>query len=484
MKFLNKLLIGGLLSTSVLTMSSCDKYLDINTSPLTATEVDAKLLFGYSITAWDANKNSGDLWMPIGLMVQNLASGGDYGWGKDNVYNLSPFSIGNTWKVYYSTAGNNLMQAIQIAESSDPVDNNTAAQSKIVLAQLMYEATTLYGDVPFTEAFNPVDFPSPNYDTQKDVFESILALLDEAYNQIDASNSMKIADYDLFYKGNLDQWKKLAKSLQLRVLMTMVDADNTKAAQVGELISNESELISSNADTWRFPYYTTTNNENPKFRLFKTYTNEQNLWFFANNNVFQYMHSGDPRIPQFFDLGPDATDYKAVETEALADKTTSLISSYLYRADAPSYILTYSEVSFFKAEAYARGLGVTQDLDKADQYYKEAIESSAIQYGVSTTEAAAFANGLPSLTTLGNAGALTEIHLQQWVDLMDRPIEAFTQWRRSGPEGEEIPMLELPEGATQGPLIRRWELSPDEISANSNVPSPLPRYYDRMWFDL
>src|SRR5690606_31555231 len=141
-------------------------------------------------------------------------------------------------------------------------------------------------------AFNPADFPSPNYDTQKDVFESILSLLEEAYNQIDESNSIKISDYDLFYKGNLDQWKKLAKSLQLRVLMTMVDADNTKAAQIGQLVSNDADLLSSNADTWRFPYYTTTNNENPKFRLFKTYTNEQNLWFFANNNVFQYMHSG------------------------------------------------------------------------------------------------------------------------------------------------------------------------------------------------
>lgn len=484
MKLFSKIILGGIFVTSTIALSSCEKYLDINKSPLTATEVDAKLLFGYSITAWDANKNSGDLWLPIGLMIQNIASGGDYGWGKDNVYNLSPFSLGNTWKVYYSTAGNNLKQAIQIAESSDPVDHNTAAQSKIVLAQLMYEATTLYGDVPYTEAFNPEDFPSPKYDSQKDVLESVLALLDEAYNQIDETSPLKIEDYDIFYKGDMSKWKKLAKSLQLRVLMTMVDADNSKAAQIGQLISNESQLLSSNDDTWRFPYYTTTNNENPKFRLLKRYTNEQNLWFFANNNVFKYMHAGDPRIPQFFDLGPEATDYEAVETEALADKSSSLISSYLYRADAPSFLLTYAEVSFFKAEAYARGLGVTQDLAKADQYYKEAIEHSALQYGVGASDASSFANGLPSLTTLGNADALTEIHLQQWVDLMDRPLEAFTQWRRSGPEGSEVPNLQLPDGATQGPLIRRWELSPDEISANSNAPKPLPRYYDKMWFDL
>lgn len=77
-----------------------------------------------------------------------------------------------------------------------------------------------------------------------------------------------------------------------------------------------------------------------------------------------------------------------------------------------------------------------------------------------------------------------EIHLQQWIDLMDRPMEAFVQWRRSGPDGSEVPALTLPIGATNGPLIRRFTLSPDEISANTNIPSPTPKYYDKAWFDL
>lgn len=483
MKIYNKILIGSAM-LSVFAFSSCNKYLDINTSPLTATEVDAKLLFGYSVTAWDANKNSGDLWMPIGLMVQNLASGGDYGWGKDNVYNIDPFPLGNTWKVYYSTAGNNLKQAIKIAESANPVDNNSAAQSKIVLAQLMYEATTLYGDVPYKEAFNPVDFPYPKYDPQKDVFESILALLDEAYAQIDEESTLKIMDYDLFYKGDMAKWKKLANSLKFRVLMTMVDADNSKASAIGQLLTDESKLLTSAADNWRFPYFTTENNENPKFRLFKRYTNGQNLWFFANNNVFKYMKSNDPRIPLFFEKGPEASDFIPVETEALADKKTALINSNLYRADAPSFLLTYQELCFFKAEAYARGLGVPKSLAKADEYYKEGMRSSALLYGALQADVNSFIASLTSLTTMSDADAVKEIHLQQWVDLMDRPLEAFTQWRRSGSEGNEVPVLTLPDGATQGPLIRRWEISPDEVTANRNRPNPAPKYSDKMWFDL
>ncbi len=43
--------------------------------------------------------------------------------------------------------------------------------------------------------------------------------------------------------------------------------------------------------------------------------------------------------------------------------------------------------------------------------------------------------------------ALYEIHMQQWIDLMDRPFEEFVQWRRSGTAGNEVPTLQVPEDA-------------------------------------
>lgn len=484
MKIKNKILLT-LLLISVGGMS-CKKYLDINSNPLSSLTVEPKLLFGYAITAWDANKNSGDAWLPIGLFAQNIASGGDFGWGKDNVYSLSPTSLGNTWKVYYSTAGNNLKLAIRNAESATPVDNNTAAQCKIVLAQLIYEATTLYGDVPYSEAFLPDQFSYPKYDAQKDVLEAVIALLDQANAQIDPANPLKITDYDIFYNGNMSSWKKLANSIKLKTLMVMVDKDPTKATAIGQLVGNPASMIDAPAENWRRPYYAVTNNENPKFRLLNRYTNGENQWFFANSNVFDYMFPNsavsDPRIPRYFDKGANAT-YKAIASEETADATASLISAYLYRKDAPSVILTYQEVLLLRAEAYARGLGVTQDLATAQGLYKEGVKQACLFYGADPTATDAFVNTtLPVLTVSPNP--LREIHLQQWVDLMDRPMEAFVQWRRSGPDGSEVPALTLPIGATSGALIRRFPLSPDEIAANPNIPNPQPLYYDKMWFDL
>lgn len=483
MKIHRKKIFAGMLMGLLLSSISCNKYLDINKSPLTATAVEPQLLFGYAITAWDANKNSGDAWLPIGFMVQSIASGGDFGWGKGNLYNISPFALGNTWKVYYSTSGNNLAQAIKIAEEADPVNNNAAAQSKIVLAQMVYEATTLYGDIPFSEAWNPDKYPYPKYDHQKDVLNGVLNLLDEAIEQIDEQSVLKIGSYDIYYNGDMTKWKKLANSIKFKVMMVMVDADPSVASQIGALLANESSMINSASEAWIHRYYTTENNENPKFRLFKRYTGEKNIWFFGNANVFNYMHPEDPRIKQYFEPGGDG-EYRGVDTEENANANSSLLSSsYLYRADAPSALLSYQEITFLKAEAYARGLGVSQDISKANTLYKEAIAAACVFYGISANRAADFAtNIVADLSTV--ADPVKEIHLQQWIDLMDRPMEGFVQWRRSGPEGSEVPMLTLPPGATSGPLIRRWTLSPDEISANPNIPSPQPTYYEKMWFDL
>ncbi len=485
MKIKNKILMALLLIS--VGGVSCKKYLDINSSPLSSLTVEPKLLFGYAVTAWDANKNSGDAWLPIGFFAQTISSGGDFGWGKDNVYNLSPTALGNTWKVYYSTAGNNLKIAIRNAESASPVDNNTAAQCKIVLAQLMLEATTLYGDVPYTEAFLPDQFAYPKYDAQQSVLESVIALSDQANAQIDPANALKISDYDIFYNGDLAKWKKLAASIKFRALMIMVDKDPSKATAIGQMLATPANMMSAAADTWARPYYSTTNNENPKYRLLNRYTNGENIWFFANSNVFNYMYPTstiiDPRIPRYFDKAKSGGLYKAIGSEETADDTYSLISAYLYRKDAPSPILTYQEVLLLQAEAYARGLGVAQNLATAQTLYKEGVRQACLYYGVTAADAAAFVDTtLPNLTT--TADPVRQIHLQQWVDLMDRPMEAFVQWRRSGPSGNEVPTLTLPVGATSGDLIRRYPLSPDEIAANPNIPNPIPRYFDKMWFDL
>ena len=166
---------------------------------------------------------------------------------------------------YYSVGGNNLQLAIKNAQEATPVNHNGIAQCKIILAQHIYETTMIWGDIPFTEAWvEGVKYPK--FDSQEVVLNGVVSLLDEALNEINLDDPLAITDYDIFYKGDMQKWIRLAKSLKFRTLMTMVDKDPTKAEQIGKLIS-DGGMISSADDNLQFPYLQTAGNENPKYKI-------------------------------------------------------------------------------------------------------------------------------------------------------------------------------------------------------------------------
>lgn len=187
-------------------------------------KVDPGYLFNYAAVNWAGTRTGGDFYIPLSMSSQCQVDGGlDYGGWDESVYTISPYSTGNVWKHYYSVGGNNLMLAIKNAEESDPVNHNAIAQCKILLAEHMYEATMLWGDIPFTESWNGT-IKYPKFDSQESVLNGVLSLLDEALQVMDLNDANAIDEYDIYYKkGDMNKWMTLAKSLKFRTLMVMVD---------------------------------------------------------------------------------------------------------------------------------------------------------------------------------------------------------------------------------------------------------------------
>ena len=180
-----KISVVLLLGTS---MVSCKKYLDINSNPNNAEEIDPKLLFSFAATTLVNNRAGGDLFIPMALAGQSMSSGGNstdgmsWGPGSEDQYVISPFSTGNIWTQFYTSVAISLKKAISLSESSTPVNNNAAAQCKVLLAETFYELTTIYGDVPFTEALDDNNL-SPHFDPQETVLNGCLSMLDDAIGQ-------------------------------------------------------------------------------------------------------------------------------------------------------------------------------------------------------------------------------------------------------------------------------------------------------------
>ena len=351
----------------------------------------------------------------------------------------------------------------------------------------MYEATMLWGDIPFTESWNGT-IKYPKFDSQESVLNGVLSLLDEALQLIDLNDANAIDEYDIYYKGDMNKWMTLAKSLKFRTLMVMVDKDPSKAAAISTLLQ-AGGMVASAADNLVFPYSTDPGNQNPKYELIELVGGTQILFFASNYMLKPMQERDDPRIPCYFEPGADGVyrglgNREAAKTDDEENLLSSVVSNYLFRRDAPELIYSCQEQLLLEAEAYARGLGVAQNLSKANELYLKGIREACAFYGVAESDIDTYVTDLPELTTMTQEKALYEIHMQQWIDLMDRPFEEFVQWRRSGTAGNEVPTLQVPEDATSKELIRRWEYSPEEMTANINAPKESPKIWEKLWFDL
>lgn len=488
---MKKNILSTVLSVLVLggSLSSCSDWLDVNHNPNAAEKVEPGYLFNYVAVAWSGTRTSGDFYIPISQSLQNQADGGDaYGAWSEGNYVISPYSTGNVWKGYYNTSCNNLKLAIQMAEEENVVNKNAIAQCNVVFAENMYEATMMWGDVPFTEAWKE-DVRYPKFDSQEVVLNGIVKMFDDAIATIEPGANSTINEYDVYYGGNMEKWLKLTKSLKFRTLMVMVDKDPSKAELIGKMLL-DGGMVASADDNMEFKYSTMAGNENPKYKLLEKYFNGKNEAFFAHNNVLKPMQQlNDPRIPKYFDPGHDG-QYRGLETRQAAETDaekhllSSVISMNLYKKDMPDLLYSYQEQLFLEAEAYLRGLGVAKDAAKANELYKKAVKEACLYYGVESADADSYVNSLEDLSSLSEEKALEAIHIQQWIDLMDRPFEAFVQWRRSGVDGKEVPALTVPATAITKDLIRRWDYSPEEMTSNPNAPETNPNLWDKMWFDI
>ncbi len=479
-------------ATMLLTIgfSSCSDWLDINTDPGAATpdtQINPGYLFNYAATTHSSNRQGGDFYIPLLIAGQGVADGGfNYGgaW-YEALYDISIYSTGNTWVTLYANVGTNITQALNFAEKQDA--QNAIAQNKILLSQMFFEATMIFGDVPCSQALK-TEFKTPVFDPQKDVLEYSLKLLDEALAVADPNRKDAIVEYDIFYKGDMNKWISLAKSLKLRTLMCMVDKDPSKVSEIKTLVE-AGGFISSQAGNFSFPFFDAAGTQNPQFRLNDQYASPPDYYmFFAHNSILNLMlPNSDPRLPIYFEKGLDG-NYHGLETgeeaeiETENDEFVGYISSAvnldLWKATSPDVMCSYQQILFLLAEVYTRGIGVSQDLTKAEQYYKEGIVAAVRHWGVELADANTFAETLPDISTLSQSDALKAIYSQQWIDFMPRPFEGWVNQRRV-----LFPELSVPSLAPYSDLMHRWIYPDRERQVNPNVPSPLPSITQKMWFE-
>ncbi len=385
------------------------------------------------------------------------------------------------WNTGYTKSIVNLNELITIAEKKE--NNNYEGVALVLRSWVFQLLTDAYGDIPYTEAVNISKNITPAYDAQKDVYENLLKDLKHAQELLDQDG--KPISGDIIYNNNIDNWKKFANSLRLRIALRIADREPDVAKQaLDEIKSEGGSYINSNAATAQLNYLTSPN-QNPVSRSFET----RDDYRISKSIVDKLFELSDPRLPVFAAKTKDPTPKEFVgipngllvgDASSLGFSKTSKPGDYFRQPQAPAVILSYSESLFDRAEAAARSL---TDEDPQSLYY-DAIRASFDQYGISSSQFTTYA--VQQNVQYDPADFKKSIGNQKWIALFGQGLEAFAEWRRL-----DYPQLNpAVAGTLEGKMPLRFLYPGNEQSLNGkNYHAAIGQQgadvlTTRLWFDV
>ena len=110
--------------------------------------------------------------------------------------------------------------------------------------------TTLYGDIPYREAYQGASNVTPAFDSQEEVYKQVVADIDSAVVRFARKSSSKGKDLDALYAGNIGKWIKFANSLRMRTLLYLASINESYWAEIQMMVDDPVRfpVFGSNSD--------------------------------------------------------------------------------------------------------------------------------------------------------------------------------------------------------------------------------------------
>jgi hypothetical protein len=427
----NKLYFYSLLIAiiTMLNFTGCDKFLNEAASdPNTLTNVPIKqrispLMGGYAFELFGG--------FPARISAnwtQQITYNGDTYYYKLDSYQLGqPWAdFSGVWTTVYSDIAKNAKFTYQEAQKEGYPHIEGIA--RVMFAWTMANMTNWYGSIPFSDAFRP-EINKPKFDSQKNIYPKLLAILDSAITSLKKTGKVKLKDNDLIYNGDIAKWIRLAYTVKARFLMQLTEApDNKKQERATKAIEALSHGFQNNDDSALFPYSNTNDERNPWYMLV-IYSNLDNVQMSAH--YIKLLKSlNDPRLPIQANVavkhkpGQKYIGNRNGASGVSVDSISDIGSAYT-APNAPGRLLTYSDAKFLEAQAKL----ITSGPAAADTPYREAIRANMKALGVSSSDIDKYINKREKLAASSNS--LKDILIQKYIANFLNP-QAWNDWRKTG----------------------------------------------------
>jgi len=352
----------------------------------------------------------------------------------ETTYAITPSFGDALWRAQYDVLFD-LEQAR--AKSIASGDNLTAAASMILSARLWQDLVDIYGNIPYSQAFQVATYPQPAYDKGQAIYNDLQVKLDQAIAFMSAPGLTSFPTTDIVNKGDQTKWIKFANTLKLRLLIRQSEIPGFDPS--GELKKIDGAIFLQAGETVSVnPGYTkATNKQSPFYSNYGFTVNDAEAAPSVRaNNYFVNMlqGGGDPRLKRYFIA--DATgkvignDYGKASGNPLV---SSGIGPGLVRSpDQDQWILTAVESLFLQTEAIERGW--LKNDGTAATKYGQAVTESFVFLGVpdAINSAASYLTAPANAYVPGIANIKNTLFQKYKAMCGIAPLEAWSDLRRIG----------------------------------------------------
>lgn len=436
----------------MLLTTSCDKdFGDLNTNPNTSDNLDTKFLLNFVINRSGSSRYEN--WRGNLIYCSQWAQQLSGTWGPNDYNTTNEDWLSAYWNDTFGTYMRNLQDIINREEGT-----NIEAMAMIMKVLYMQRITDMYGDIPYSEAFQGGDFAQPSYDRQEEVYNFFIADLKQAVSQLNGRNGDDPGNFDPIFGGDIEKWRKFGNTLMLRVGMRLSEVNSGLAqSTVSEAISGG---IISSQDEIAWIAFDGSNPDGPVANgigeVFQDFGIGGSGFNLSDEYLGRLQEANDPResiIAVTYnsdgtvntDVGPgehigrvNGRDYESIFGQAMPNHTT------MVAYNSPIIFMSWAEAEFLRAEAIQRGWA-SGDVQEAYEtgvsaackqlaLYPETTEISDDQISQLLSE--------PSVAWVGD-NALNLINTQKWIALLLDGFEAYANYRRIG-------FPELTPGETSG----------------------------------
>lgn len=474
---MKKLLISSYILLAICSFVSCKKELErVNKNPNEPTAVQPDYLLSNGIKA-----NVDTYWGPDAAMDGSLLYV-QY-WSKIQYTDADRYigSSGVSQSVWSNFYAQGIQDFTTLAQLGDSLGNpNYKAVAVIMRSWIFQQLTDLYGDVPYRQAADIDKYLTPVYDSQKVVYNGLLAELKGAAGSIVTTGNN--IDGDILLGGDMTKWKQFANGLRLRIALRIADRDFAAAKAVFDQVAAEGNILLQKDSDVKLNYLASPN-QNPVGRNRET----RNDYRISKSIVDKLKALNDPRLSIYATMPKDTNVIIGVTNGLPSDSAarlgfskTSDAGTVFTATTAPAILFSYAEQQFILAEAAQRNL----ISGNAAALYNQAVTASLAQYGIPAATA---------LIYLAQPGVIYDvanykksIGEQKWLALFGEGLEAFAEWRRL-----DYPQLKPAyAGSLGGKMPVRFVYPSSEQALNSdNYKAAVARQgtdvlTTKLWFDI